>query len=132
MTALLRRVGTVAYSRYLAVSAAALAVDLGLFLLLRAAELPMTVVSALSYGAGIVTHWLLSSRLVFADGLRTPGTARTAQQALFVASGLAGLALTVAIVSLAGLVIDPRLAKLVAIVVSFQTTWWLRRSVVFA
>ena len=65
MIALARRFRTITYSRYLAASIFALALDLGLFMLLREAELPILAVSALSYAAGIAAHWLMSSRLVF-------------------------------------------------------------------
>ena len=60
------------------------------------------------------------------------GAARTRQKALFVVSALIGLAITTAIVwagDTAGL--DPRLAKLVAVAVSFIVTWLLRSRVVF-
>ena len=51
---------------------------------------------------------------------------------LFVVSALAGLALTTGIVAAAqALSIDPRAGKLVAIVLSFALTWWLRNVVVF-
>lgn len=131
MLALARRLRGITYSRYLAVSIAALTIDLGLFLLLQQLGLPVFAVSALSYSAGIVAHWLLSSRMVFAAELRPRGAARTGQQALFVLSALVGLGITVAIVSFASMVIDARLAKLVAVIVSFQVTYLLRRSLVF-
>ena len=52
---------------------------------------------------------------------------------LFLASALVGLATTTAIVGgAAARSIDPRLAKLVAIGVSFQITWLLRQKLVFA
>jgi putative flippase GtrA len=60
------------------------------------------------------------------------GPLRTRQKALFVGSAMIGLALTIAIVGLADLSgIDPRLAKLVAIAVSFAVTWMLRSKIVF-
>lgn len=132
MIAVLRRLRGITYSRYLAVSIAALTLDLGLFMALQHAGLPVPAVSALSYSAGIVAHWLLSSRMVFADELRSPGAPRAGQQAMFVLSGLAGLALTVAIVSGASLMIDARIAKLIAVVVSFHVTYLLRSRLVFA
>ena len=131
MLALARRLRGITYSRYLAVSIAALTIDLGLFLLLQQLGLPVFAVSALSYSAGIVAHWLLSSRMVFAAELRPRGAARAGQQALFVLSALVGLGVTVAIVSFASMMIDARLAKLVAVIVSFQVTYLLRRSLVF-
>lgn len=130
--ALAQRLRSLTWSRYLAVSIAALAVDLCLFLMLARGGAPLPVVSALSYGAGIAVHWALSSRLVFAGDLRAAGAARTGQQALFVLSALVGLALTMAIVSGLGLLVDARLAKLIAVGVSFQVTYLLRSRIVFA
>jgi len=121
------------YLRYLAASAVALGVDVSLFLALQASGMPVALLSALSYSAGILVHWLISSRLVFAGDLRAIGIDRARQQALFLLSAFAGLLITVAIVSLAvqfGL--DARLAKLVAVAASFQATYLLRAKIVFA
>ena len=121
------------YLRYLAASVVALGVDVSLFLALQASGMPVALLSALSYSAGILVHWLISSRLVFAGDLRAIGIDRARQQALFLLSAFAGLLITVAIVSLAvqfGL--DARLAKLVAVAASFQATYLLRAKIVFA
>ncbi|MBS0254991.1 MAG: GtrA family protein [Proteobacteria bacterium] len=119
--------------RYLLASVAALAADMGCFLILLRLGLPPAPASALGYGLGIVAHWLLSSRAVFADQVAARGAGRTRQKALFVGSALIGLALTTMVVgagAAAGL--DPRLAKLAAVAVSFAATWLLRQRVVFA
>ena len=51
---------------------------------------------------------------------------------LFVGSALVGLAVTTAIVGTGSAFgFDPRIAKLAAIVFSFQTTYLLRRHIVF-
>jgi putative flippase GtrA len=114
-------------------SVVALGSDMGLFLGLLAFGTPPVAASALSYGLGIIIHWLISSRVVFAHGAAPAGPARTRQKGLFVASALAGLAVTTAIVALGAAVgLVPLAAKLVAIVVSFQLTYMLRKSVVFA
>jgi putative flippase GtrA len=121
------------YLRYLAASVVALGVDFSLFLALQASGMPIALLSALSYSAGILMHWLISSRLVFAGELRDVGIDRARQQALFLLSAFAGLLITVAIVSLAvqfGL--DARLAKLIAVPASFQATYLLRAKIVFA
>ena len=77
-------------------------------------------------------HWILSSRLVF-DDVAERGLARTKQKALVLTSAFIGLGLTVGLVALAPCFgVDPRLAKLVAVAVSFQTTYLLRRTIVFA
>jgi len=121
------------YLRYLAASVVALGVDFSLFLALQVTGMPIALLSALSYGAGIVVHWLISSRLVFAGELRDVGIDRARQQALFLLSAFAGLLITVAIVSLAvQFGFDARLAKLVAIAASFQATYLLRSKIVFA
>lgn len=129
---ILRRFEVVRLTRYGFASVAALAVDMATFLLLLSFQLAAAPASALGYSIGIVTHWLISSRAVFVDTVAQRGPQRTRQKALFVGSALVGLALTTLVVGagdLAGL--DPRLAKLVAIGVSFVATWVLRSKVVF-
>ncbi|WP_336962098.1 GtrA family protein [Sphingobium aquiterrae] len=121
------------YARYLAASATALAVDGGLFLLLLNAGMPAAVASVLGYGAGIGAHWLLSSRSVFIGHIAYSREGRARQKALFLGSAVAGLAITAAIVGIGDMLgLDPRIAKLVAVAVSFQATYMLRKSVVFA
>ena len=127
------RRGEIRWLNYLLASALALGSDAGLFLLLLDAGLSPVMASATGYCAGILVHWMVSSRLVFADGAAARGTdERHRQKMLFVGSALVGLAVTTAIVgTCSGLGLDPRLAKLAAIVVSFQTTYLLRRHIVF-
>ncbi|MDO9362709.1 MAG: GtrA family protein [Sphingopyxis sp.] len=127
------RRGEIRWLNYLLASGLALGSDAGLFLLLLDAGLSPVTASAVGYCAGILVHWLISSRLVFADGTAARGTGeRHRQKLLFVGSALVGLAVTTAIVGGgSALGLDPRLAKLAAIVVSFQTTYLLRRHIVF-
>ena len=121
------------YLRYIAVSALALGIDMGLFFMLIAADTPSVAASGLSYLTGMVAHWLLSSRLVFGAYLAQPGAGRSKQQGLFFASALAGLSITMGIVGLGDWFgLDPRLAKLVAVAVSFNATYLMRRKIVFA
>ncbi len=118
--------------RYLLASVGALAVDMGSFLALLALGVMPVLASAAGYSLGIVAHWLLSSRAVFADSVSAERVQRTRQKALFVGSALIGLALTTIIVgagTAAG--IDSRLSKIVAIGASFSVTWLLRKRVVF-
>ena len=113
-------------------SVGALAVDMGSFLVLLSIGVIAAGASAISYSRGILAHWLLSSRTVFADTVAARGPQRTRQKTLFVISALAGLVLTTVVVWLgdnAG--IDPRIAKLAAIAASFVLTWGLRVRVVF-
>jgi len=129
---MLRRLSDITFLRYIAASAMALGVDMGTFLALLAAGALPTVAAAMGYSFGIITHWLLSSRAVFTDGVADRGPERTRQKALFVVSALLGLALTTGIVGLGGLAgLDPRLAKLAAIAASFTVTWLMREKIVF-
>ena len=132
MQAMLHRLSDLTILRYLLASVGALAVDMGSVLGLMALGLAATPASAAGYTLGILAHWLLSSRAVFTGRVAQSGIARTRQKVLFVVSALAGLALTTGIVAAAqALSIDPRAGKLVAIVLSFALTWWLRNVVVF-
>ncbi|QUM72774.1 GtrA family protein [Sphingopyxis granuli] len=127
------RRGDARWIGYLFASVLALGCDAGLFLLLLGTGLEPVAASALGYGLGIAVHWLVSSRLVFADSAAARGTGeRQRQKMLFVGSALAGLAVTTAVVGLGiGWGLDPRIAKLAAIAISFQTTYLLRRHIVF-
>lgn len=128
----LNRLRQIVLVRYILASVGALAVDMGTFLALLSAGVPPVAASATGYAIGIAVHWILSSRKVFADHVAEGGIERTKQKAMFVISALIGLGVTTLIVggaSAAGL--DPRAAKLCAIVVSFAVTWLLRKRVVF-
>ncbi len=119
------------YMRYIGASVVALVADTGLFLLLLG-WLPATLAAAGGYTFGILVHWLISSRVVFVEQTATVARLRRKQKVLFLASALAGLALTVGIVGVGELAgFDPRLAKGIAIIVSFQATYLLRKRIVF-
>jgi putative flippase GtrA len=121
------------YLRYVAASAGALAADFACFLAALTLAVPPVAASAIGYSAGIVAHWWLSSRAVFVGGLAQQGSARRRQQALFLGSAIVGLATTTTIVGIgAHAGIDPRLAKIAAVALSFQATWLLRSRIVFA
>lgn len=123
----------IVYLRYVAASAVALGIDMSLFLAAIAAGMPPVPAAAVGYSAGVLAHWWLSSRAVFSDRLAAFRDARRRQQAMFLASALVGLAITVAVVGLgsrSGL--DPRLAKIAAVALAFQATYLLRRRIVFA
>lgn len=127
------RLRSILFLRYVGASGFALAADMGLFLLLLNGGLLAPAASAVSYTIGIAAHWLVSSRLVFTSGSATRGAERWRQKFLFLLSAFVGLAVTVAIVTLGEMAgIDPRYAKLVAIGVSFVTTYLLRKTIVFA
>ena len=100
-------------------------VDLGGFLLLYGNGIAPVLAAVASYVMGVVIHWMVSSRFVFADRLASRGLARGTQQLLFALSALAGLAIT------AGIDVDPRIGKLVAMGASFLAVWTIRLLLVF-
>jgi putative flippase GtrA len=120
------------FSRYLLTSVIALAVDMGAFLQLLAMGTSPALSSAISYSIGILTHWIISTRAVFETRVAARGPHRHIQLVHFVLSALVGLALTTGIVA-AGLFVslDPRIAKVIAVGVSFFGTWHLRNRYVF-
>jgi putative flippase GtrA len=121
------------YSRYLAASAASLGVDFAVFMAALSAGVLAAPAAACGYAAGIVCHWLVSSRAVFVGRVAQAGAQRRQQQGLFVGSALLGLAVTMTIVGLGSRYgLDPRVAKVIAVAVSFQLTYLLRKKVVFA
>lgn len=127
------RLQALLFVRYIGASAFALAADMGLFLLLLASGMSAPAASAVSYTVGIGAHWLVSSRLVFAAGAAPGGAERWRQKFLFCVSAFVGLALTVGIVAGGEMFgMDPRLAKMVAIAVSFVATYILRKTIVFS
>lgn len=129
---LLTNLRDIRFVRYIGASVGALAVDVGSFLGLMAVGMLAAPASAIGYTLGILAHWLLSSRTVFQDSVATSGAERTKQKALFVISALVGLGLTTAIVGAADMAGgDPRLAKVLAIIVSFIATWLLRSKIIF-
>ena len=130
--AILSKLRDIRFVRYVLASVGALAVDVGVFLMLLNLGVIAAAASAAGYSVGILAHWLMSSRAVFQDSVAAGGMARTRQKALFVISALVGLALTTAIVASAvALTVDPRLAKGAAIIVSFLATWLIRSRIVF-
>jgi putative flippase GtrA len=129
MTALLDQV----YLRYILASAVSLGVDFAVFMMALSLGVPPALAAACGYIVGIVSHWLISSRMVFVGQVAESAAGRRQQQALFLISALVGLGITTGIVGIGtwyGL--DPRIAKGIAIVVSFQATYVLRKKVVFA
>jgi len=122
--------GTIA--KYVSSSAVALCADTGSFLIFLQLGMSPALAAATGFLLGIVVHWLVSSRVMFADDVAAAGPERRRQQVLFVASALVGLALTTLIVGGAATFgINPRWAKLVAVAVSFVTTSGLRHLFVF-
>jgi putative flippase GtrA len=128
----LTRLSSRTYIRYGVGSVLALGSDLALFMIMLRLGLMPVAASALGYGLGIIVHWLISSRFVFADGAASTGPARTRQKGLFLGSALIGLGITTGIMTVGTMVgLMPIVAKLIAIVISFQATYMLRKAVVF-
>ena len=121
------------FLRYVVVSVGALAVDMAVFLALLQTGMVSAIAAAIGYSVGIAAHWTLSSRKVFADRVSDRGTReRTQQKAMFVVSALLGLVVTMIIVGVGdALGVDPRLAKVMAIGISFVLTYLLRNVVIF-
>lgn len=120
------------FVRYVVASILGTMVDLGSFLLLYAMGMLAGLAAAIGYASGTLMHWLISSRFVFPDRLSKPGIKRGGQQILFVISAMLGLGLTTLIVSMADATgSDPRIAKLIAMGVSFLTVWLVRLTIVF-
>ncbi|MDX2209323.1 MAG: GtrA family protein [Sphingopyxis sp.] len=133
LSSLLHQLWTLIFFRYVGASVVALVADVGLFLLLLSAGLLAPAASAIGFCLGIAVHWLMSSRVVFVTTTARGGTERWRQKFLFLLSAGVGLTLTVAIVSYGAVVgMDPRAAKGIAIIISFTTTYLLRRLFVFA
>ena len=119
-------------SRYALVSGLALALDLAVFMLLnRLLALP-TLAGVIGYACGIVLHYHLSRRFVFAEASSGKSAHRLFGE--FFASGLIGLVVTAIVIALATgmLGIGPLPAKLIAIAASFLGVFVIRRTVVFA
>jgi putative flippase GtrA len=121
------------YQRYVAASAIALGVDFAIFMLALQVGTPPAAAAAIGYLAGVICHWLISSRAVFVGRVAEKSADRWQQQVLFLGSALLGLAITTAIVGLGSrLGVYPLVAKIAAIGVSFQVTYVIRKKVVFA
>jgi putative flippase GtrA len=121
------------YFRYIGASAVSLGVDFAIFMAALSVGVPPAPAAACGYVVGIACHWLISSRMVFVGHVAEDSASRRHQQALFVVSALVGLGITTAIVGIGSRYgLDPRVAKAIAIVVSFQATYVIRKKVVFA
>lgn len=118
--------------RYVLVSAAALGIDTLITLNLTWSGFAPSLSAAAGYVIGLTLHWALSTRFVFAGQLASDSRARARQAALFVLSGLGGLAVTVATFSTAvALGAAASLSKAAAVAISFCIVYLIRRHVIF-
>ncbi|MDX2201911.1 MAG: GtrA family protein [Hyphomicrobiaceae bacterium] len=119
-------------ARYAGASVTALAADTGVYLVLGGLGLAPAIAGGIGYLIGLALHYALSVSLVF--DARASGKRHRRLVAEFAASGLAGLALTAAVIAigtgLLGLALLP--AKAAAVAISFAAVYALRRAVVFA
>jgi putative flippase GtrA len=119
--------------RYVLASGLALAVDMSTVLLALRSGVNPVGAAAVGYVVGLAAHWFMSSRVVFAGRLAERGLLRIQQQGLFIGSALVGLSITMAVVGIGIMLgVEPRIAKLIAVGISFQVTYLLRRTIVFS
>jgi putative flippase GtrA len=118
--------------RYAGVSVVALAADTAIYLALAWIGVLPAIAGGIGYLIGLALHYVLSVRFVFDAKASRKSDRRL--MAEFAASGLAGLALTAAVIGLAtsalGLPLLP--AKVIAVALSFVVVYFVRRAVVFA
>lgn len=120
---------------YLAVSVIALCIDFGVYWLLLGVFSKAFVPAALGYACGLVVHYLLASRLVFKARMQGHGiVAETPTFAKYAGTGLAGLAMTAAIVGFATDILgwSAFTAKALATGCAFVAVYLMRRYAVFA
>lgn len=121
------------YFCYAAVSLLCMCIDIATFLLLLRCDATPGISAGFGYMAGTAAHWTLSTRLVFQSETISGGRGRLRQRFAFLLSALCGTALTILTVNIGvACGLDARLAKILAIAISFNLVWLLRRRLVFA
>jgi len=122
-----------AFIRYTAASVFALGIDFTIFMLALSNAVSPVWAACVGYCAGVATHWFLCSRAVFATHLAPSGLLRMQQQLLFAGSAVVGLIITLTVVGIGAMVgAEPRISKILAVGISFQVIYLLRRKFVFA
>ena len=119
-------------SRYLVASAAALAVDVAVYLgLMRFAGVHYLGAAPAGFTCGLVTVYFLSARWAFAVRRYAD---RRLEFGLFAAIGLAGLLLNQAIIhgAVTGLALSPEAAKLLSALVVFGFNFSARKLILFS
>ncbi len=123
------------FMAYVLVSASALVVDFSLYWMLLKIVRTAALAASCGYVVGVLTHYALSSRIVFKDRLSARGAVAEAPVlAKFFVAGASGLAITTATVGLLadGLGVSPIVAKICASGLSFVTVFTALRIFVFA
>jgi putative flippase GtrA len=120
------------FSRYTLVSAVALAVDFGFFMLLCALGVMATLAGIVGYTIGMIVNYILSSRFVFDTAGLDKSQLR--QFCEFAVSGVVGIALTGFVIAISTEMcgFGPVVAKVIATGVSFVAVFAIRRVFVFA
>jgi putative flippase GtrA len=131
MTALRSRLAP-QLSLYTLASAAALGLDVAVYMALAALSSPAALAGAAGYTMGVVANYLLCVRFVFDAASAGKSSARLFSE--FVASGMVGLAVTAAVLFIAADVAGAPLlvAKGAAVGASFAIVFLVRRGFVFA
>ena len=122
------------FVRYFAVSAVALCVDVSMYWSLLSFAKYAFIAAAGGYLCGVLTHYTLSSRIVFAKRFRKRGLVQESPTiARFFAAGFAGLVVTSSVVGLLADVIGlhPLLARIAAAGCSFIVVFLCMRLFVF-
>ena len=133
LQALLGGANVAQFARYVLISGLAFALDLTVFLQLLPLGVSPPLASVAGYLCGTQLHWLLSTRLVFAAGVRQDRAARRRQQLLFFASAAVGVTCNAGIVALSEALMVPLLiGKLAAIGASFVLVLVVRATIIFA
>lgn len=122
------------FAGYVAVSGTALAVDVAVYWSLFKSIRIAAVAAAGGYLFGVLVHYMLSSRVVFASRLGARGVAAEAPVlAKFFAAGGAGMLVTVTTVGVLADILGMHalVAKLMAAGLSFVTVFTVLRAFVF-
>jgi putative flippase GtrA len=118
------------FPHYLAVSALSLATDWLCFIALTLmAHIEAGMAAVAAYMVGGVINYSLSRRFVFRS--KATGRRQIREILLFAASCILGALLTGAIVHVAAPAFGRLVAKLIAVIVSLVTLYWVRRLAVF-
>ncbi len=119
-------------SYYTIVSVVAHGVDLAVFNGLVIGGMRASLAGIVGYSVGLVVHYVLSSRYVFATQTSDKTSARRFGE--FAVSGCVGLAITWALIHLATDVahLPAMVGKIAAVGTSFIVVFLLRRGIVFA
>lgn len=120
---------------YVMVSGSALVVDFSLYWVMLKVVPTAALAASVGYVVGVLTHYALSSRIVFRDRLAARGLAAEAPViAKFFVAGASGLVVTAVTVGVLadGIGISPILAKVAASGLSFVTVFSALRMFVFS